>query len=114
MDNDMKIQNKDKDITEYINFNWESYVNNYSDLKYIKTKDEAWEHWINHGKNEDRFFLADNCIDFDIFDWRYYIEINLDLKYIKTKDEAWEHWINYGKNEDRPYKKKVKRQLFEF
>jgi len=115
MDNDVETKNKckDKENKEYQNFSWKYYIENNEDLKHIETKDEAWEHWINHGKNEGRLF-DDNCVNFDIFDWKYYIENNEDLKHIETKDGAWEHWINHGKIEGRLYKKKVKKKMFEF
>jgi hypothetical protein len=95
---------------EYINFNWEYYIKNNIDLNNIKTKQEAWEHWINHGKKEGRQILENNFIDYDAFNWEYYIKNNDDLNNIKTKKEAWEHWTNHGKYENRIYKKKVKKE----
>ena len=43
-------------IDDYENFNWKQYLSNYSDLLKggIKTKENAWHHWINHGKPEGR------------------------------------------------------------
>ena len=37
-------------------FEWETYINNYIDLKKagINNKDKALQHWINYGKNEGR------------------------------------------------------------
>ena len=35
-------------------FNWQSYINNYKDLRHLNTKKLAWEHYITFGKNENR------------------------------------------------------------
>ena len=42
--------------SEYNDFDWNSYVSYYQDLKNdsIDTKQKAWSHWENHGKNEKR------------------------------------------------------------
>jgi hypothetical protein len=80
------------------NFNWQKYIKINNDLTHLKTREEAWDHWINHGKNEGR----KSCFKtYENFNWKYYIENNEDLSYIKTKEDAWDHWINYGKNEGR-------------
>jgi hypothetical protein len=42
----------------YQNFNWEKYITKYSDLSHIKTKENAWKHWYNYGKNENRYFFC--------------------------------------------------------
>jgi hypothetical protein len=98
-------ENKEfKDLKEFKEFDWKSYISSYDDLKNIKTKEEAWKHWINHGKNENRIINNENLEDlkeFKIFDWKYYISLYDDLKDIKTKEEAWKHWITHGKNENR-------------
>ena len=98
--------------TEKKIFDWESYINNYEDLKNIKTKEEAWNHWIKHGKNENRTFdkiVLNECdnTEFTDFDWKTYINNYEDLKNIKTKEEAWNHWIKHGKNENRTFDKIV-------
>jgi hypothetical protein len=89
------------------NFDWMSYVELNNDLSHIKTKDEAWEHWINHGKNEGRP-QSKTEIEKNNFNWKKYIKNNKDLSHIKTKEEAWDHWINYGKNEGREFYQKTK------
>jgi len=86
---------------DYNIFDWEKYINSYDDLKNIKNKEEAWDHWINHGKNEERNYFSIN--KFNNFDWEKYISSYDDLKNIKNKEEAWDHWINHGKNEERNY-----------
>lgn len=116
---------------KYHNFNWEKYKNNYIDLSHIKTKEEAWTHWENYGKNENRqyFKLNDNYLyqlidnnskenddansiqlkeNFNNllnvkrnFDWIKYLNDNLDLSNILDKDQAWHHWILHGRRENR-------------
>jgi hypothetical protein len=49
------------------NFNWENYRNKYQDLNGLRTKEEAWYHWINYGKYENREFFY-NTDDIDYFD----------------------------------------------
>jgi hypothetical protein len=39
---------------EYDNFDWETYININLDLNYITNKDDAWQHWKNHGFLEER------------------------------------------------------------
>jgi hypothetical protein len=105
----------------YENFNWEKYVNSYSDLKHIEKKDEAWRHWDKHGKNENREYfyndentaqeenklinLKENFENFlhikKNFDWLKYITDNKDLSCFLDKDQAWHHWILHGHREKR-------------
>jgi|Laugrespbdmm15dd_1035085.scaffolds.fasta_scaffold01172_4 GR25 family glycosyltransferase involved in LPS biosynthesis len=46
------------------NFDWKYYLHNYPDLIQagIRTKQSAWSHWINHGKNELRSCTPNNDI----------------------------------------------------
>ena len=87
------------------NFNWKQYINNYKDIEEsgIKTKDDAWIHWINFGKKENRTYenLCDS--EFELFNWEQYINNYEDLKksHINSKNSAWVHWKQYGKNEGR-------------
>jgi hypothetical protein len=68
-------------------FDWFFYVNNYEDLSEITNEKDAWNHWINHGKNENRI---------GIFDWCSYIG-NLNVDCINTKEDALDHWMKNGK-----------------
>lgn len=47
------LSEKDDDIC-YIDFDWETYINNYEDLKNIGSKEKAWKHWLQNGKKEKR------------------------------------------------------------
>ena len=107
------------------NFDWISYTKYYKDLNKLRTKEEAWQHWIDHGKDEDRkIFIFNNEIesvlnvkrdiekemeDLKKFDWQAYIHFYPDLSKLNTKEKAFNHWIHHGKNENRKffiYKKK--------
>jgi len=78
-------------------FDWENYINKYEDLRNagINTKENAWNHWINHGINEGRTS--------EVFDWENYINKYEDLRNacINTEKLARQHWIKHGKNEGR-------------
>ena len=106
----------DEDI--YINFHWKKYISMHDDLKHVKNKIEAWEHWNNHGKKEGRIYILSNNLDKDNldkdnnldkddeyfnFDWKNYVNNYDDLKHMDNKEEAWTHWNNHGKNEGRTY-----------
>ncbi len=65
-------------------FNWKFYLFLYDDLKHFN-KENAYEHYKNHGMYENR--LADKDI-YDNFDWEFYIFINNDLKHFTTKKDA--------------------------
>jgi hypothetical protein len=116
---------------EYEKFNWIFYSNKYSDLNHIKTKEDAYLHWINYGYIEGRISKPENeeineesntpltnntglldkdkdkddNISIDSFDWETYIELNTDLKELGVSDRevAYNHWINHGKKEGRLY-----------
>jgi len=85
---------------QYDIFDWEKYLNSYSDLN-CKTKNSAWEHWINHGVHENRKFFIISKETEKTFDWEKYISSNKDLSNITSKEDAWNHWKQYGKNEGR-------------
>jgi hypothetical protein len=38
----------------YEEFNWQKYIEINIDLQTINNKNEAWDHWINHGQYEER------------------------------------------------------------
>jgi len=98
--------------SEYIHLNWKKYIDFYKDLSFMKSKKQAWEHWITHGKNENReyFFLDidentdgqcqnidDKNIKMRINKYRKKVpipkKINVLLKAYKKFD--WEYYIQY-------------------
>ena len=75
-------------------------------MQHFTSKEEAYKHWIDYGKNENRIISYNYPVEKNnniIFDWKSYINSNYDLQHIKTEKEAYEHWINYGKNEGRVF-----------
>ena len=93
---------KKKLIKDYLIFDWKKYITTYEDLTFIKTKEDAWYHWINYGKHENRvIFCDDDEKEYEGFDWESYVSNYEDLYSIDTKEEAWKHWITHGKVENR-------------
>lgn len=104
---EMKLTN------ELDDFDWEKYVNAYADLQEnnIKTKEQAWNHWVCHGKPEGRIYFAFKTDEMklsnelDQFDWEKYVNAYADLQQgnINTKEKAWIHWISHGQKEGRGF-----------
>jgi hypothetical protein len=107
---------------EYDEFNWNIYTDFYDDLKHIKSKEDAYNHWKNYGEKEGRIcksietasasssasastnLVVHSNENDEIFDWEMYLELNPDLTENDnnlTKEDAYNHWINHGKNEGR-------------
>ena len=82
-------------------FNWSYYIDKYVDLQLagINTEKKAINHWLTHGKKENRIY-ADISI---YFDWKIYLLNNNDLieDGINTEEDAWRHYIYYGYMEKR-------------
>ena len=81
------------------NFNYYEYINNYKDLRFLK-HNEAYRHYLNHGKKEGRIYNTNNLHDFNP---KIYKKLNTDLQ-DKTYEEALLHYIRFGKYEGRQYK----------
>ena len=58
-DYDEKLNNKNiiSKFIKFDKFDWEKYISNYTDLKKIKTKGQAWKHFIKFGINEERSYF---------------------------------------------------------
>ena len=110
---DKRIFSKKKLIKDFLNFDWKNYIETYPDLKYIETKEDAWYHWINYGKHENRVITKLNTEEFENFDWKTYVTLYDDLKNVKTKEDAWNHWIIHGKHENRNIHKITNFEEFE-
>jgi hypothetical protein len=80
------------------NFDWQFYIQSYSDLSNINNKNDAYKHYINHGKKEGRICSKE---EYYTFDWKFYVELYNDLDYITDKNTAYNHYINHGKKEER-------------
>jgi hypothetical protein len=85
-------------------FNWKIYLFLNPDLNQNCNKNEATQHYINHGRFENRPY---KCILLpQDFNWKTYISINPDLKDCNEK-EAIKHYLIYGYYENRQYKFKT-------
>jgi GR25 family glycosyltransferase involved in LPS biosynthesis len=80
------------------NFNYDIYINNYSDLRNMN-KEEALKHYIKYGYNENRTYLF-NLTDFNYLE---YINNYDDLIYFNYND-ALNHYIKHGITENRTFK----------
>ena len=58
--NSNKMAETEKDAENFTNFDWYKYINYHKDLRQLNTKEKAWDHWINHGKKEQRKFFKLN------------------------------------------------------
>ena len=87
-------------LNEFIEFDWEIYVEINEDLKKnnrFHCFDDAWSHWINKGIYESRYYYVD---------WKKYTQdYNLDKK--TNKIEAINHLIDNYKNQKNIYYKKI-------
>ena len=96
---ELLVDNKNYQLKTVDSFDWEEYIKHYSDLSFITSKEEAWNHWISFGKNEGRQYFE--LKTFYSFDWKEYVNKYSDLFFITNKEKAWNHWISFGKNEGR-------------
>jgi hypothetical protein len=85
-------------------FYWREYLVLYKDLSNITNKEDAINHYINHGMYEKREYKINknNCLDLipSNFDWEeYYLlykDLNPNLK--KNKKSCILHYLLFGKN----------------
>jgi len=83
------------------NFDWLYYLNKYPDLRTngVHTKQQAKEHWLNHGLKEGRVARKTP----HNFDWQYYLATYPDLRAngVNTEQQAIQHWFEFGQREGR-------------
>ena len=72
-------------------FPYKEYLNDYVDLRHFN-KEEAYNHWLEFGIEEERNLVNYNYID--------YINLNKNLSHL-SKKEAYIHWENFGYEEGR-------------
>ena len=96
LDKTDRINEKD----EYKKFDWKTYLKNYSDLKKINNKEEAWYHWMTYGKNEKRV-----TYDLKKEELKKYKELKKKEKEITEKEEK-EKEMTKKENENENEKKK--------
>jgi len=73
------------------NFPYNEYINDYPDLRHLN-KEDAYNHWVNYGIDEDR--------KLNNYNYKEYLEYNVDIRHLNKKD-AYFHWINNGLKEGR-------------
>ena len=78
---------------------WKTYLDTYPDLRQngVLTKEQAINHWNNHGKNEGRI-----CnFKLTYINWQNYLNTYSDLREngIHTEEQAINHWVEYGQYE---------------
>jgi len=72
-------------LFNYFDFNY--YINENKDLSFIKTREQAWNHWFNHGYKEDREYKFNIFTINDIFDKIYCLyDIKFQYNYIYKSD----------------------------
>jgi GR25 family glycosyltransferase involved in LPS biosynthesis len=107
--NDNRLNKLSKNLIDKlpIDFNIDIYKNNYIDL-YNFTDEELINHYLIHGKNENRIYNINKIEVPEInklpkdFDINFYKNKYDDLKNFNNK-ELVNHYINYGKKENRLY-----------
>jgi hypothetical protein len=82
-------------------FDWENYINYYDDLKHVKTKEEAWNHWFYYGVNENRiFFNISDTTQKDYFYNLFNIETQKDDKNLNLLKQNFEEFMDMKKKFD--------------
>jgi hypothetical protein len=82
-------------------FDWENYINYYNDLKHVKTKEEAWNHWSYYGINENRiFFNISDIVNKDYFYNLFNIETQNDDKNLNLLKQNFEEFMDMKKKFD--------------
>lgn len=98
-------------------FDWQFYVEYYSDLTNAQSFDEAYEHWLTFGKQEGRCsseaelnrLIQERKAELPTnFDYQIYLQLNPDLEArfsesLHQEAQAIEHFLRYGASEGRPY-----------
>jgi hypothetical protein len=97
---------------EYLDLNQD--LRTYAKSKNLDEKSFAEEHYVNHGKSENRHYKPTQSIKDKLpkdFDWRKYLVLNPDLRQhlaqhpnLQSQTFAEEHYVNHGKAEGRKYK----------
>ena len=84
------------------NFDWEKYVQTYSDIIEENSEIAAYTHWIENGIHENRCAGIKNSQEPYLgFEWQSYLRLNPDLNELSTEIELYKHWISNGIYENR-------------
>lgn len=100
-------------VLKNLDFDWEVYTSLYNDLSSVKTKSDAYSHWIMYGRKEGRVASLFGIIrKFNVdkeklpvdFDWQSYLDLNPDLKTgLTNKWKAIYHYASDGIREGRQW-----------
>lgn len=84
------------------NFDWEKYVQTYSDIVDENSELSAYKHWIENGVGENRCAgIKNSQAPYNGFEWESYLQLNPDLNVLTTELEIYSHWISNGIYENR-------------
>ena len=84
------------------NFDWEKYLQVYSDIIDENTEIACYKHWIENGQNENRCAgIKNSQVPYDRFEWESYLSLNPDLHELSCEFDLYHHWISNGIYENR-------------
>ena len=83
-------------------FIWRNYLELNSDLPREFNEDDCKQHFINHGRSENRNYKIKLPDDFD---WQIYKKFNIDLPIYFDEEDYKKHFLTYGMYENRIFKK---------
>jgi hypothetical protein len=83
-------------IKEYGIFDWNNYVLSNKNLEFLKTYNDAFNHFIQNGINEERlfYFIVEKNKSYEFFNLQKYLNNKNIKKNVLTKQEAWKLWNN--------------------
>lgn len=83
-------------------FDWEKYLQTYSDIIDENTELACYKHWIENGIAENRCAgIKNSQAPYERFEWESYVSLNPDLSQIQNEFELYHHWISNGIYENR-------------
>ena len=83
-------------------FDWEKYLQTYSDIIDENTELACYKHWIQNGIVENRCAgIKNSQAPYERFEWESYMRLNPDLSQIHSELELYHHWISNGIYENR-------------
>ena len=83
-------------------FDWEKYLQTYSDIVSENTEFACYKHWIENGMHENRCAGIKNSQEpYNRFEWESYLSMNPDLEQIPNELDLYNHWISNGIYENR-------------
>jgi len=83
-------------------FDWEKYLQTYSDIIDENTEFACYKHWVENGIIENRCAgIKNSQAPYDRFEWESYLSLNPDLHELSGELELYNHWISNGIYENR-------------